>query len=319
MNINLEVQKLVDKILSTSPKGTLSLGVNVNGVLSWENYDFENQKYYDDKFPNYEIGSLTKLFTAFYIIHLINKSGDITLETQIDEIIPDLPLGNYPTIKELMMHQSGYGYFLPLSMRDIFKIIHYGTKKFNPYYENMLSSNVHIILKKKKPPRLRIPVYSNFGYAILGYIISIIEKNSFEDCMNTFNRKVLNLKYTSFDNERLLTGYYKGENCGNWNWSNVSKNNVGRAAGGLRSNIVDMLKFSNVIMEEFAKPKAQNFGIIGMRRKTSGLWFKVGQTGTHYSVMVFDSTKNISVVVLLNSVNKYCLPLAFELIEGFLN
>nr|WP_282564727.1 hypothetical protein [Liquorilactobacillus sicerae] len=38
----------------------------------------------------------------------------VTSQTKINEIISNLPEKDYPTISDLLMHRSGYGYLNPL-------------------------------------------------------------------------------------------------------------------------------------------------------------------------------------------------------------
>ncbi|NUM72337.1 MAG: beta-lactamase family protein [Ignavibacteriaceae bacterium] len=109
---------------------------------------------------NFRLASLSKSFTAFSILILINK-GLLRFETTLGEIFPDFPdYGRNITIKHLLQHTSGL-----------------------PDYESLTSDDPAIILndqevlklltKKNKtlfPPGSRFR-YSNSGYAVLSVVI----------------------------------------------------------------------------------------------------------------------------------------------------
>ncbi|WP_281165475.1 serine hydrolase [Liquorilactobacillus sicerae] len=101
-----------ESIIAAHPTSTLSVGFFYRKGLSWQIYG--NRTCLNaGKLPNYEIGSLTKVFTAFYFIKLFQKEV-VTSQTKINEIISNLPEKDYPTISDLLMHRSGYGYLNPL-------------------------------------------------------------------------------------------------------------------------------------------------------------------------------------------------------------
>lgn len=310
----MKIENIIKKIIAAHPTSTLSVGVSYRKELSWQTYG-NRTCLNEGKLPNYEIGSLTKVFTAFYFIKLFQKKV-VTSQTKINEIISSLPEKEYPTISDLLMHRSGYGYLTPLKLNDFIKIIkHKGTRQYNPYESNMCSNCVENVLIHKKINTRHRYVYSNFGYAVLGLIISRLEANIYENCMNSFLKDKLELTGTNFGMANLLPGYFRNRNYGNWQWDNC-ENNVGKAAGGLKSNIIDMLKFSNkLFMEPVFQERPESFSLMGMVREKEGLWLKVGQTGTQLSIMVIDINNSASAVVLINCLSKHCISLANELIQ----
>ncbi len=313
MYLSSKAEVIIKKIIGLYPESTLSIGTFYQEKLSWRVYG-KNCRLNKEKLQNYEIGSLTKVFTAFYFIELF-KEKVVTSQTKINEVVSDLPTKNYPTIGELLTHQSGYGYLIPLKLSDLIGIIkHKGICRYNPYESNMCADNVRKILIEKKIPTHRRRVYSNFGYAVLGLILSELEAKNYEECINAFSKKKLGLNHTNFGNTDLLPGYFRNKNYGNWQWLDC-ENNLGKATGGLRSNVVDMLKFSSKILAEstFLK-RAEPFSLMGMFKRQDGIWMKIGQTGTQLSVMMIDTESSSSAVVLVNCLNKYSVSLTRELL-----
>ena len=308
--------EIVEKIFQNNPNCIISLGKINNGDKFWDVYSLDKKVTNDEVIFNYEIGSLTKVFTAFNFINLI-KRKKVNGETKIDEIISELPSEkNFPSCTELLEHRSGYGFLTPLTLCDLVKIAsHGGVYQYNPYSENMCASNVLTYLIENKVPK-RKHIYSNFGYAILGYIISQLEGRNYEEVIVSFLKYNLGLLATTFNDENLLVGYHKWKNMGNWSWSNCD-NNVGKAAGALRSNIQDLLKFSSKIVDDpYLQERPDCIKSLGMIRRERNIWFKVGQTGTHFSVMAIDFDNKTSSVVLMNCLARYGVPLAFELLKS---
>lgn len=86
-----------------------------DGQFSWTVYG-ENAHELPDQLHTYEIGSLTKTYTAALINRAI-LGGKVYLNASIDAYLP-LPEGkHYPTILELLTHTSGYkGYYFETPM-----------------------------------------------------------------------------------------------------------------------------------------------------------------------------------------------------------
>ena len=102
----LTFKEALEYTTKNNPDAVITVGIIKGGQISYKVYG-ENGKELPAELHTYEIGSLTKTFTAA----LINKaitSGEIKIDDTIDNYLP-LPAGNeYPTIKELLTHTSGY-------------------------------------------------------------------------------------------------------------------------------------------------------------------------------------------------------------------
>lgn len=98
-----------------TPEATITVGI-IKGGESWYTVYGKDGKILPEELHTYEIGSLTKTFTAA----LVNKAvteGEISLSDTIDQYL-SLPEGKkYPTIRELLTHTSGYkGYYFESPM-----------------------------------------------------------------------------------------------------------------------------------------------------------------------------------------------------------
>jgi len=116
------------------------------------------------KFP---IGSVTKQFTATAILKLQEK-GLLSIEDLLSKYIPDFPRGNEVTLRHLLNHTSGIGI--------------YTKKQTDPSRITSPITQVELIEEIKGYQYDFDPgskwKYNNSGYFILGYIVSLVSKQS---------------------------------------------------------------------------------------------------------------------------------------------
>ncbi|CAG0962085.1 D-alanyl-D-alanine-carboxypeptidase/endopeptidaseAmpH [Burkholderiales bacterium] len=123
----------------------------------------------------FEIGSITKTFTASLLATAV-ETGDLALADRLDQLAPELRLGNAAigaiTLAELATHTSGLPR-LPLSSQ--------GTKRLlfnfnNPYRGTAVSELwehlAHPSLIEAGPEGKKPQQYSNFGFALLGQLLA---------------------------------------------------------------------------------------------------------------------------------------------------
>lgn len=119
----------------------------------------------------FEIGSLTKQFTAVAIL-MLNEQGKLNLNDDIKKYIPDYPTQeNIITIHHLLNHTSGIKNYVTL--KDWFPQIR---KDFTP--------EAFIELFKNEPLNFSPGEkweYNNSGYYLLGYIIEKVSKQYYKD------------------------------------------------------------------------------------------------------------------------------------------
>ncbi|WP_347925697.1 serine hydrolase domain-containing protein [Pontimicrobium sp. SW4] len=183
----------------------------------------------------FEIGSMTKQFTAIAILMLVEQ-GEIELTDEITKFIPDYPTDNKKiTVHHLLTHTSGIkSYTRMKALNDI------ATKDLTP---------MELIDFFKDEPMDFNPGekyrYNNSGYAILGYIIESISKQSYASFIEEHIFKKLDMTSSLFAShskviKNRVSGYHKKEDYVNTRHISFS---LPYAAGSLMSNVDDMLKW----------------------------------------------------------------------------
>lgn len=196
-----------------------------------------------DKNTYFEIGSVTKTFTAIAILNMLRENNQ-TIESPIKAYLPsDIPtLQREKTevnFKHLLTHTSGLPYF-----PDNFGFGLYTdriAKEFADYNRNKLFSHL-------KNVRLRFTPftnweYSNTGMGLLGTILELNYKKDYGQILKEQIFVPLNLNDTKTDmsetvTSRWSTGYSKGRETPYWNSLNALN-----GAGVIKSTASDLMKY----------------------------------------------------------------------------
>lgn len=210
----------------------LTVGTIDNGEIKYTVYG-RNSKKLDRKSYTYDMGSATKIITAA----LVNKAiaeGKMKLDDEISAYI-ELPANNfYPTLQELLSHTSGYKsfYFEP-------NMIFNGLVDRN-IYQGIKSDRIINRARTRSLPMAAYDFkYSNYGYALLGALLE----------------KVYDTNYTKLVNEYAKEQGLKNTGIGNTNddlrrYTTWSENDAYLSSNGVRTDIEDMLKLINTIMND---------------------------------------------------------------------
>jgi len=103
---NMSSTEMIEYTTNGVKKAIITVGIVQNGQMSYKVYG-ENGKKLSKREYVYEIGSITKTFTAALIVKSVYENI-ITLDDSINLYL-NLPVsGYYPTIKRLLTHTSGY-------------------------------------------------------------------------------------------------------------------------------------------------------------------------------------------------------------------
>ncbi|HBK01714.1 MAG TPA: hypothetical protein DDY77_01605 [Clostridiales bacterium] len=309
----LSFRQSLEYTTKNNPDAVITVGVIKDWQTSYKVYR-RNGVELDKKQHIYEIGSLTKTFTAALVAKAV-KDGKIAINDHIDGYL-NLPGGkNYPTIAELLTHTSGYnGYYFEAPM--IFNFLvgrndFYGVNK-----KSVLERAGKIKLDKKE----HAFNYSNYGFAVLGLILENVYGKDYTLLLNDFVKNELRL-----ENTKISDG--KGDLENYWAWK------AGDAyipAGAITSNITDMLSYAELLLKddsnvsECVKPlkrtdaatesyKAMGIGMdsIGMAwiiDEKSGITWHNGGTGNFNSYLGFDKESGVAVVILSNLAPSYRIP-----------
>lgn len=291
----------------------ITVGIIKDGELSFKVYG-ENGKELSAKLHTYEIGSITKTFTAA----LINKaiSGEkINIDDTIDHYLL-LPNDNeYPTIKELLTHTSGYkGYYFESPMiSNFFK----GRNDFYGISKEMLIYKASALSMDKESYNF---TYSNFGYGVLGLVLEAIYDTDYTTLVNDFMQNELGLTNTKISDKSGDLGKY-------WDWK---ENDAYLSAGAITSNISDMLSYTQMQLEsnpyfsechkslKTINASTEEYKIMGINMDEIGMSWIIdsqndiiwhnGGTGDYNSYIGFNLEMGSAVVVLSNLAPNYRIP-----------
>ncbi|WP_170245555.1 serine hydrolase [Fodinibius salinus] len=290
-----------------------------------------------DKKTIFELGSITKVFTALAVADFLGRDKEVRLDSKAEPLLPEgyqLPeyKGKGITLQHLVTHTSALPQIpdnLPVSSA-------------NPYasYGDSLFQSYLVDTELSRAPGSQFQ-YSNSGMALAGRILEHQSDQSFEQIIKNKIVGPLQMQDTFVqispeDSARFAQGHLGSEPAEYWNF------NVFAPAGALRSTIVDMATFLSAQMSNTEttlssaikrsqqplhdiQNKGPRLDKVGMgwiyeTRKDTIMWHN-GQTGGFRSFMGINTETNSGVVVLINGtapiadIALYLLDADFELKE----
>jgi CubicO group peptidase (beta-lactamase class C family) len=324
------IAELAQPLIDAEAIVGMSIGVIQDGRQ--ETFGFGKLASDGDAVPNgqtvFEIGSITKVFTSIALADMA-EGGIVKLDDQAQTLLPEgaaLPqFGDTPiTLAHLASHLSGLPR-LPDNMAP--------ADPLNPYADYN-EERLLAFLKAWKPERKPEDAceYSNLGAGLLGYLLARKEGASYEQLV--LDRIATPLKLTDLRialddsmRSRLARGHdVEGGPAANWDLDALA------GAGGLRSTTDTMLAFlaANLKAEETPlaaalqvsrqprHPLANGQGHIalGWHIAVDGqtVWHN-GGTGGYHSLIAFDVSRQLAVVVLANSASGLVDPLGFGILR----
>ena len=267
-----------------------------------------------DEDTQFEIGSVTKTFTALMLAQLV-RSGSVRLDAPVATLLDgwQVPSGDGKTItlEELATQRSG----LP-RLPDNFAPADSG----NPYadygprqLEAFLS---HYALTRAPGGQYE---YSNVGFGLLGYALAREQHTNYAELVKERVLRPLQMNDSDVvldraSRTRLAPGHdAKGHLTGNWTFDALT------GAGGLRSTARDMLRYLQANMGELPTPlypamtlaqqpradtseQNRRIGLAWMTDSVGAhelIWHN-GMTGGYASFVGFTSDRKRGVIVLTN-------------------
>lgn len=261
---------------------------------------------------DFEIGSISKGFTGLLYVDALQR-GEITPDSTLGDL---LPLGDVPaarlTLASLSTHHSGLPR-LPKSMqpyRRSIELLRHGT---NPFRENLPELIEHARTVEVGKPK---PAYSNLGFELLGHALASAAGTTYAGLLSARILVPLGLGSTYVPmtpadlrpTAVIGTSRY-GKRRDPWPGEAVAP------AGGIRSSITDMARFTAALLDGSApgvaalEPVAKFQGRArigaawltiearhpGIRREVT---FHNGGTGGFRSFLGLDRAAQAGVVVL---------------------
>lgn len=315
------IDKIVDSVarryIQKSNTVGLSIGIIKDGKIS--TYNYGEIKRAEKQLPAvntiYEIGSITKTFTAAVLAYYVNE-GKISLTDPITKYLPDSVAAN-PELKDIkLVNLSNHTSGLPSLPANFNKQKPYDDT--NPYK----SYNKQLLFTYLKGCRLRSEpgtkyAYSNLAVGLLGIILEKITGKPYEQLVSEIICKPLGMKSTVQHITPLIASRFatvydeEGHETPAWDFDAVA------ACGALRSTVTDLLLYTkaNMVKTETKLSKALNLthqitfnndtqlGLGWHIIKVDGIpyFFHNGGTGGSSSFLAYNTERNIGIVILSNA------------------
>ncbi len=193
----------------------------------------------------FNLGSMNKIFTAVAVLQLYERKK-LDLFDTIVKFLPDFPNGDKITIHHLLSHTSGLGSFWNQKFEERFKRI----RSIDDYIDLFIKEDLLF------QPGERFE-YSNAGYIVLGKIIEVITRNSYDEYVQEHIFDVVGMKNTfCYEIDRIVPNLAMGYThtpdddhfCLDQFFNNFLIVPVkGSSAGGGYSTIDDLILFAKAL------------------------------------------------------------------------
>lgn len=262
----------------------------------------------------YEIGSVTKVFTAVALAEMAVRH-EVHLDDPVQRFLPDsvhVPRtdSGQITLRLLAAHRSGLPR-LPANLAP--------ADPTNPYADydadRLFAFLSGYALDRNPGARYE---YSNLGVGLLGFALARREGTSYEGLLRRRVLGPLRLASTRVTltpdlRARLARGHRGEHEVPSWDFDALA------GAGALRSNAADLTRFLAAAMGLVRTPLGSAFRLteaiegdagptmrIGLGwhvsgRDTSAIYWHNGGTGGYHSFIGFDARRKVGVVVLSNT------------------
>jgi serine-type D-Ala-D-Ala carboxypeptidase/endopeptidase len=307
------VAKTAQERIDAGTYQTLVFGVVADGKSEVSAFGKLNDGKPPDGDTVYEIGSITKTFTATLLADAV-LSGRVTLDTPIGELLPDFKIpersAKQITLGEIGMHYSG----LPRLPSNLLP-----KDAANPYADYDIDKLKAFLGNYQLP---RDPgasyEYSNLAFGLLGYALAESTQTSYQELVDTKILHPLGMKmsgtvFTDAMRAHLAPGHDQtGNPAANWDLGVLA------GAGAIRSTANDMLRYLKANMGidqtpladamKYAQEPRREFETnlrIGLAWMTTGqgiIWHS-GGTGGYRSFIGFTTDGHKGVVILTNTMN----------------
>ena len=187
--VNLSFEQCLAYTTQNRPDVKIGVVVLKNGTSNISFYGNNAERIPYDTYE-YEIGSLTKTFTAALVMRAV-ESGAIQLDYPINRYLLLSNQNDYPTIEQLLTHTSGYkSYYFARPMEKNF------LSGKNSFYGVTRSAIRHSLNTVSLADTAYLFSYSNFGYAVLGLILEEMYQTRYTELVNAFAQQELDMQDT---------------------------------------------------------------------------------------------------------------------------
>lgn len=198
----------------------------------------------------FEIGSITKVFTAILLAKLA-LDGRIEIDAPIADILPEFSKAPaWISPRSLSTHTSGLPR-LPFNMLDRRAwCFYFSESRFNPYPKFSETDLVAWMCEYQpdQSPRARKFRYSNLGVALLGHILGRVAGGTYEEALKREVLDPIGLKDTRVTLNEDQGSRFAAPRRGNgaaaplWDFEGLA------GAGALRSTARDLVQFGRAVI-----------------------------------------------------------------------
>jgi CubicO group peptidase (beta-lactamase class C family) len=264
-----------------------------------------------DEHTQYEIGSLTKTFTALLLADAIRR-GEVTADTKVGTLLPldGAPIADV-TLAELASHRSGLS-AQGTQLNDTIPFLLRYFRHHNPFVQDL--DGVLAIARKATLTNHGGFVYSNLGVALLGHALAAAAQMDYTQLLQERIFTPLGMSESSLPltAENLPSGAPTGYNAAviaEAPWAI----NGWAPAGGVRSTLADMVRYTQTLLDGSAPgidalaPRWQfgalQIGYVWITQEYQGhtVTYKNGLTGGFTSKIILDRAHQRAVIVLSNT------------------
>ncbi|WP_266204511.1 serine hydrolase domain-containing protein [Pontibacter kalidii] len=247
------IRTKIDSAMKANNIPAISIGVIRNGKLSYVEGFGEKERGSTSKVTErtvYQIGSDTKKLTGILANNLISE-GKLRAEESIVTYLPDALTSeakeklNAITVQHLLLHRSGLPYRAPGNKRID------GEPMLVPYTEQDLLKDLNELQLESEPGSDF--GYSNFGYAVVGYILEQASGQSYGALLKKYIADRYDLENTfvapdAAQMELIATPYRKDDRNRKTSLFVMGKLT---SAGGVYSNVEDVSKLMLAQMQAY--------------------------------------------------------------------
>jgi D-alanyl-D-alanine-carboxypeptidase/D-alanyl-D-alanine-endopeptidase len=310
------VQETIKTHVKSRIDNSYSVGTVVaffeNGKETYFTYGYANADKKRAILPKsvFEIGSISKTFTALLLADLVQKKA-IRLEDSVEKYLPDsvkIPSfnGRNITFADLATHTSG----LPRMPTNIVP-----KNPENPYIDYGVKELYAFLKTAQLENGMGNYNYSNVGVGLLGHVLTQISGESYEQLLQNVICNPLKMNETSTLNSSswLTTGHVDNKPVSHWDFDIMA------GAGAIRSNAKDLMRYlraeldlSTGALAGAMKQSQQPLYIVDSTLKMALGWhitatandeiyWHNGGTGGYRAFAGFSQKSNKAIVILNNS------------------
>jgi CubicO group peptidase (beta-lactamase class C family) len=264
-----------------------------------------------DEHTQYEIGSLTKTFTALLLADAIER-GEVTAETKVGAL---LPLGGAPvadvTLAELASHRSGLSAQGTQLDETIPFVLRY-LRHQNPFIHDL--DGLLAIARKATLTGRGGFTYSNLGVALLGHALAAAAEMDYAQLLQERVFTPLGMAESSLPLTAANLASDAPTGYSAWGIAEAPWAIDGWApAGGVRSTTADIVRYTRALLDGSAPgmdaltprwtfgEKQIGYGWVTEEEQGHTVTWKTGLTGGFTSKIVLDRANHRAVIVLSNT------------------